>query len=114
MKKLLIVLTLLVGSNFSTFANEEPTKVVNVKALDGLKFRVTIPELIEKGTVAIKNLAGQTIYSEKLSDETSFVKVYSLAGFPDGTYYFEVKLEDEVITKEVSINTTVKREASVN
>jgi hypothetical protein len=39
--------------------------------------------------------------------------VYNLAGFPDGVYYFEVKINGKAFTTDVKINTTVSRVASV-
>lgn len=116
MKKVVIALSLFLGVSAS-FANEvKPSveKPVEVKVLDGLKFKLAIPDLNEKTSVAIKNSVGETIYRESLSESPAFVKVYNLAGFPDGDYYFEVKLDGKVITKEVKINTTVNRIASVN
>lgn len=116
MKNLVIVLALLFGFSAS-FANEgtvKPAKVVDVKALDGLKFKVAIPELNDKGTVFIKNAFGETIYKESIDAAANFVKVYNLAGFPDGEYHFEVKIGGKVISKEVKINTTVNRVAFVN
>ncbi len=116
MKKLVIALALFAGVSTS-FANGllpvAPAKV-EVKALDGLKFKLTIPELAEKGTVLIKNSAGEVIYREFIGEAPAFVKVYSLVGFPDGSYTFEVKVDKKVISKEVKINTTINRVASVN
>ena len=116
MKKLVIVFVLFAAFG-STFANEitpKAEKVVEVKAVDGLKFKLSIPELNEKGVVSIKTDLGETIYKETIGDTPAFVKVYNLAGFPDGDYYFEVKINGKAITKDVKINTTVNRIASVN
>lgn len=113
MKKLVIVLGLLAGFNAAYAGDELPVKNVAVKAMDGLKFKVAIPELSDKGTIAIKNGFGETIYKEVVGENPSFVKIYSLAGFPDGNYYFEVKVNDEVVSKEVKINTVVSRVSSV-
>ncbi len=116
MKKLVIALALFAGVSTS-FANGSlpvsPAKV-EVKALDGLKFKLIIPELTEKATIMIKNAEGDVIYREFTGEKPAFVKVYSLAGFPDGDYTFEVKVDKKVISKEVKINTTVNRVASVN
>lgn len=117
MKKFAIVLvTLLAGFNFAFANSTEPTaeKFVEVKVLDGLKFKIAIPELNEKGTVSIKNAAGETLYRENIESTPAFVKVYNLTGFPDGDYSFEVKISGKVISKDVKINTTVSRLASVN
>lgn len=115
MKKIVIALALFAGVSTS-FANVLPVspKKVEVKVVDGLKFKLIIPELAEKGTVSIKNSAGEVIYKEFISEAPAFVKVYNLAGFPDGAYTFEVKVDKKVISKEVKINTTVNRVASVN
>lgn len=116
MKKLVIVLALFAGVSTS-FANEtlpSAPKKVEVKVVDGLKFKLIIPELADKGTVSIKNAAGEVIYREFIGEIPAFVKVYNLTGFPDGEYTFEVKVNKEVISKEVKINTTVNRVASVN
>lgn len=116
MKKLVIALALFAGVSTS-FANgtlPASPKKVEVKALEGLKFKLTIPELAEKASVSIKNAAGEVIYREYIGETPTFVKVYSLAGFPDGDYTFEVKVDKSVISKEVKINTTVNRVASVN
>ena len=116
MKKLVIALVLLAGVNTS-FANSVlpvSPKKVEVKVVDGLKFKLIIPEVADKGTVVIKNAVGEVIYREFIGQIPSFAKVYNLAGFPDGEYTFEVKVNREVISKEVKINTTVNRVASVN
>ena len=116
MKKLVIVLALLAGAGTS-FANESlpaAPKKVEVKVVDGLKFKLIIPQLAEKGSVAIKNAAGEVIYREYIGENPSFVKVYNLAGFPDGNYTFEVKAGKEVISKDIKINTTTNPVASVN
>ncbi|ADQ17714.1 hypothetical protein [Leadbetterella byssophila] len=116
MKKLAIALVLLLGVSTS-FANDtlpSVAKKVEVKVLDGLKFKVVIPELTEKATVMIKNNVGEVLYKEYVGESTVFSKVYNLAGFPDGEYAFEVKVDGKVVSKEVKINTTVNRVASVN
>jgi len=116
MKKLVIALALFAGVSTS-FANgtlPATPKKVEVKALEGLKFKLTIPELAEKASVSIKNANGEVIYREYINEAPAFVKVYSLAGFPDGDYTFEVKMDKNVVSKEVKINTTVNRVASVN
>ncbi|WP_367915596.1 hypothetical protein [Leadbetterella sp. DM7] len=116
MKKLVIVLALLAGLG-NAYANESlpaAPKKVEVKVVDGLKFKVTIPELVEKGSVSIKNAAGDVIYREVIGETPAFVKVYNLAGFPDGDYAFEVRVAGKVISKDIKINTTTNRVASVN
>lgn len=116
MKKLVIVLALFagLGSSYANGSLPAAPKKVEVKVVDGLKFKVIIPELAEKGSVSIKNSLGEVIYREFISEAPAFVKVYNLAGFPDGDYTFEVKLDKNVISKEIKINTTVNRVASVN
>lgn len=116
MKKLVIVLALFAGlsSSYATESLPAGPKKVEVKVIDGLKFKLVIPELAEKGSVSIKNSAGEVIYREYISEIPAFVKVYNLAGFPDGNYTFEVKLDKEVISKDIKINTTTSRVASVN
>lgn len=115
MKKLIVLLATFASVNLAIANNETPAaeKFVDVKVVEGLKFKVAIPELNERARVVIKNNAGDVIYKETLDQTPSFVKVYNLAGFPDGQYYFEVKLNGKVITKDFSINSTVNRSASV-
>jgi hypothetical protein len=115
MKKLVILFALFAAFG-TTFANEitpKAEKVVEVKAVEGLKFKLSIPELNERGVVAIKTELGETVYKESITEAPAFVKVYNLTGFPDGVYYFEVKINGKAFTTDVKINTTVSRVASV-
>lgn len=116
MKKLVIALALFAGVSTSYATEMLPVspKKVEVKVVDGLKFKLIIPEVAEKGTVVIKNAVGEVIYREFIGEIPAFAKVYNLAGFPDGEYTFEVKINKEVISKDIKINTTVNRVASVN
>lgn len=116
MKKLVITLALVAGVATSYANNEAPKsdKHVEVKVVDNLKFKLAIPDLNDKGVVTIKNASGETIYREYLTESPAFVKVYNLAGFPDGAYHFEVKINGKTVTKEVNISTLNSRVASVN
>lgn len=85
---------------------------LNVKALDGLKFKLTIEKLQNKSYIVIKNADGEVVYSEYAGKSEVFSKVYDLSSLPDGNYSFIVANGNETIEKPFAISTEVKRTAT--
>jgi hypothetical protein len=127
MKKLILTFAVLMGVSaaITTFANTAPRfngiKIVEitneasdlqVKALQGLKFKLTLDNLDKKTYVAIKNAAGEVMYSEFTYKTENFSKVYDLTNLADGEYYFEVITGKEKLTKSFQIATSVNRTAT--
>lgn len=122
MKKSFLLLAILVGvsvANVSEASNgikivELPgiSSDLNVKALEGLKFKLTVDNLQNKSYITIKNSVGETLYSEFLTKTEVFSKVYDLSGLPDGSYTFVVDNGKETIEKPFEISTEVKRTAT--
>lgn len=127
MKKLILTFAVLMGVSAATttFANNAPRfngiKIVEitneaselqVKALQGLKFKLTLDNLDKKTYIAIKNAAGEVMYSEYAYKNESFSKVYDLTNLADGEYYFEVITGKEKLIKSFQIATNVNRTAT--
>ena len=127
MKKLILTFAVLMGVSAATttFANNAPRfngiKIVEitneaselqVKALQGLKFKLTLDNLDKKTYIPIKNAAGEVMYSEYAYKNESFSKVYDLTNLADGEYYFEVITGKEKLIKSFQIATNVNRTAT--
>ncbi|MCA0365685.1 MAG: hypothetical protein LCH67_16715 [Bacteroidetes bacterium] len=119
MKKLTLTLAVLMGvsaANLSNAANglkiveiKAEANGLTVKAIDGLKFRLSLDKLSKKTYIAIKNNQGETFHSEYLGKKDAFSKVYDLSNLPDGEYYFEVVTGNNKMSKPFQISTNVKR-----
>ena len=124
MKKLILTFAVLMGVSAATttFANNAPRfngiKIIEitneasklqVKALQGLKFQLTLDNIDKKTYVAIKNAGGEVMYSEFTYKTENFSKVYDLNNLADGEYYFEVITGKEKLTKSFQIATNVIR-----
>jgi hypothetical protein len=127
MKKLILTFAVLMGVSaaITTLANNAPrfngikiieitneARDLQVKALQGLKFQLTLDNLDKKTYVAIKNAAGEVLYSEFTYKTENFSKVYDLTNLADGEYYFEVITGKEKLTKSFQIATSVNRTAT--
>ena len=88
------------------------TKGLTVKAIDGLKFKLSLDNLSKKTYISIKNNQGETFHTEFIAKKDSFSKVFDLSNLPDGNYYFEVITGSEKMTKPFQISTNVNRTAS--
>ena len=85
---------------------------LNVKALEGLKFKLTAENLQNKSYITIKNAEGEVVYNEFAGKSEVFSKVYDLSSLPDGNYTFVVNNGKETIEKPFTISTEVKRTAT--
>ncbi len=85
---------------------------LKVKALEGLKFKLTVENLQNKSYIIIKNEAGDAVYNEFTGKNEVFSKVYDLSSLPDGNYSFVVNNGKETIEKPFTISTEVKRTAT--
>ena len=100
MKKLTLTLAVLMGvsaANLTNAANglkiveiKAEANGLTVKAIDGLKFRLSLDKLSKKTYIAIKNNQGEIFHSEYVGKQDAFSNVYYLSNLPDGNYYFEV------------------------
>jgi flagellar hook assembly protein FlgD len=124
MKKLTLTLAVLMGvsaANLSNAANglkiveiSAEATGLTVKAIDGLKFKLTLDNLSKKTYIAIKNNTGEVFHTEYVSKTEQFTKVFDLSNLPDGNYYFEVVTGKEKMVKPFQISTQVNRKASAN
>ena len=121
MKKLILTSAVWIGISAAAtcFANDgfkvvsisETTTDFSVKALGNLKFKLTADNLQKKTYIAIKNMQGEILHSEYVSNSDEFSKVYDLSNLSDGEYYFEMISGKEKIVKSFEISTSVKRTA---
>ena len=124
MKKLTLTLAVLMGvsaANLTNAANglkiveiKAEANGLTVKAINGLKFRLSLDKLSKKTYIAIKNNQGEIFHSEYVGKQDAFSKVYDLSNLPDGNYYFEVVTGNEKMNKPFQISTNVKRTAIAN
>ncbi|MCP9770564.1 hypothetical protein EGI22_21870 [Lacihabitans sp. LS3-19] len=127
MKKLILTVAVLMGvsATTTTFANNAPAfngiKIIEianeaselqVKALQGLKFKLTLDNLDKKTYIAIKNASGEVMHSEYAYKTENFSKVYDLSNLVDGEYYFEVVTGKDKLIKSFEIATNVNRTAT--
>lgn len=120
MKRTILTLALLIGVSAAStsIANDNLAivKVINseleLKALKGLKFKLTASNLNSKALVEIKNDMGEVLYSEFCGKDENYAKVFNLSYLADGEYSFVIKNGDEKIVKPFTIET--KRTANLS
>ena len=122
MKKLIITFAVLMGvsaANLATASNglkiveiNAEAKGLTVKAIEGLKFKLSLDNLSKKTFISIKNNQGEIFHTEFIVKKDSFSKVFDLSNLPDGNYYFEVITGNEKMTKPFQISTNVNRTAT--
>lgn len=97
------------GMNVNKFANFTPGSDLNVKALNGLKFVLTVDNIQKKAYIAIKDSNGEILFSEYVSKTEAYSKVFDLSKLGDGNYTFVVVNGKETSEKPFTISTEVKR-----
>ncbi len=123
MKKSVLALAVLMGVSVANVTNaNNGLKIVdlskgasndfNLKAMEGLKFKLTVDNLQGKSYIVIKNTQGDVLHIEYLNKTDVFSKVYDLSSLPDGSYTFVVNNGKETIEKPFEISTEVKRTAT--
>jgi hypothetical protein len=125
MKKLILTVAVLMGVSAANniFANDNFNRIkiveikaeateLQVKALKGLKFQLTLDHLDKKTYIAIKDASGEVFHSEYVAKSTTFSKLYDLSALIDGEYFFEVVIGKEKLVKNFQIATNVIRTAT--
>lgn len=97
------------GMNVNTFTNFTPGSDLNVKALNGMKFILTLDNIQKKAYIAIKDSNGEILFSEYVAKTTNYTKVFDLSSLADGNYSFVVTNGTETSEKPFEISTEVKR-----
>jgi methionine-rich copper-binding protein CopC len=121
MKKLLVTIVMLMGVSASTsFAHDyifvnnivktDVKSDLSVKALEGLKFKVTAFNLAEKAIVELKDKDGDVLYKEVIT-ETAFAKILDMASLPDGSYTIVLTTGGSSVKKPFEITTSLVRNA---
>jgi hypothetical protein len=113
MKRTFLTLALLIGVSAAstTVANDGMAIVnlvgseLNVKAMKGLKFRLTATNLDQKALVEIKDNTGQVLFTEYCGKDANYAKIFDLSYLADGNYTFVVKNGEETIVKPFTIET---------
>ncbi len=118
MKKSIVLMALLMGVSVANVSvASDGMAIVNlvnsdldVKTLEGLKFKLTATNLQKKTYLTIKDNSGNVLYSEYYNDG-AFVKVFDLSSLPDGKYTFVMESGSESVSKPFEIATSVNRSA---
>lgn len=106
MKKTLVAIALIMGVSAGVMANDND---VNVKALDGLKFKLSFDNTASKSSVAIVDEEGNFIYTDFGKASDNYAKVFDLSNLSDGKYSFVVMANGKKVVKDFEIKTEVKR-----
>lgn len=116
MKKLLLSAVMLIGLSAATnveandhiYAANLVETDLTVKAMKGLKFRVTALNIIEKSTLVLKDDRGTVIYKALVQDK-DYAKVFDLSSLPDGDYSLVLSSGKESSVKSFQIKTETTR-----
>ncbi len=116
MKKLLIIMTVLLGITNVSKATDS-TKIeksaaageLDVKPINGLRFILKIENVDQSAYIEIKDNKGTIYHTEFTAKNQSFVKVYNLSNLPDGEVFFTVTKGKDVLSKSFIIETEIKR-----
>jgi hypothetical protein len=113
MKKLLTIAVILMGVSTTAVHADDHMYFRNiaesdltVKAMSGLKFKVTAVNLLEKTYVEVKDETGLTLYKEVATSD--FAKVLNLSSLPDGEYVIVLTTGDKVVKEPFEIKTETK------
>jgi hypothetical protein len=113
MKKLLTIAVILMGVSTTAVKADDHMYFRNiaesnlsVKAMNGLKFKVTAVNLQEKTFIEVKDDAGLVLYREVA--KADFAKVINLSSLPDGEYTIVLTAGDKVVAKPFEIKTETK------
>ncbi|AWV97815.1 hypothetical protein [Arcticibacterium luteifluviistationis] len=116
MKKLILSAVMLIGLSTATIAEANDhiytanlvETDLNVKAMKGLKFRVTAVNIAEKSVLELKDGRGTIIYKAPVQDK-DYVKVFDLSSLPDGDYSLVLSSGKESSIKAFEIKTETTR-----
>lgn len=126
MKKTIMAVALLMGVSAVTtsFANNgmkivEVVKLtkatdLNITALKGLKFKLSIENAENKTLISLINENDDVLFSEYAATNGDYTKVFDLSNLNDGKYTFEMRTGSERITKSLEIKTNVQRTVDFN
>ncbi|MGR3811776.1 hypothetical protein [Jiulongibacter sp. NS-SX5] len=113
MKKLLTIAVILMGVSTTAvhaddhmYFNNLVESDLTVKALKGLKFKVTAFNIEAKSFVEVKDMEGFTLYREVATED--YAKVLNLASLPDGKYKIILTTGDKVVEEPFEIKTETK------
>lgn len=123
MKRTILAVALMMGVSAATFANNHMKVVVvnnttttndlNITALKGLKFKLSVNDAAKHTLVSLVNENNEVLFSEYAGANGDYSKVFDLSNLADGKYAFVLRTGSEKITKEVEIKTTTQRSASL-
>ncbi len=88
---------------------EEGTVNMTVKTYKDMKFRLTVQDLTNRLYIAIKNTAGEVLYSEYARKTENYSKVFDLSNLSDGEYAFVVETDKGRAEKAFLIDTKTTR-----
>ncbi len=88
---------------------EEGTVNMTVTTYKDMKFRLTVQDLTSRLYIAIKNAAGDVLYSEYARQTENYSKVFDLSNLADGEYAFVVETDKGRAEKAFTINTETTR-----
>ena len=116
MKKLVITAVILIGLSSAnrTLANDLIHRAniaeteLKLKALNGVKFKVTAFNILEKSVLRIQDKKGEVLF-KGIVENGNYEKVFNLSLLPDGDYSFVLSTGKEVSKKAFSIKTETKR-----
>ena len=121
MKRIILIAAVWMGvsaANTITAKNTDPTSIevreegtvnMTVKTYKDMKFRLTVQDLTSRLYVAIKNSAGEVLYSEYARETENYSKVFDLSNLADGQYAFLVETDKGRAEKSFTINTETTR-----
>lgn len=121
MKKTIMAVALMMGVSAATIANDDmkivevvnfETTDLNVKALEGLKFRLSVNNVEKRTLISVVNEDKEVLFSEYAAIDGSYSKVFDLSNLSDGKYSFVLRSGGEKVAKEFQIKTTTKRTAA--
>ncbi|MGR3811777.1 hypothetical protein [Jiulongibacter sp. NS-SX5] len=117
MKKLIAIAVILMGVSTTAVQADDHMFVniigseLKVKNVEGLKFKVTAANLVERTYIEVKDNSGIVLYKEV--NTADFAKVLDLSSLEDGKYTIVLTTGDKAVEKtiEIKTETTVVRSA---
>jgi hypothetical protein len=117
MKKTILTIAVLVGvsaANLSIASEKvKENNAIELVSTGELKFKLTLDNVKEKSSIAIKDFSGDVVYSTSIPrSEKNFSKIFDLSNLADGNYSFVINNGSEISTKPFSISTETKRQVT--
>jgi len=121
MKKLALTAAILMGLSTAstTFANDLIYRAnlaeteLNLKALKGVKFKVSAINVLNESILQIKDTSGNVLFKGFVSNG-NYEKIFDLSPLPDGKYFFELRTGKDVTKRAFEIQTETKRIVSAD